>query len=113
MVVLKRINGIISALLELVTLAVLGYWGFHAAESLWLKWALAIGVPLGVFTLWGLFLVPRAGQRASGLLTVLVSLALFYLAALILFQSNQPALGAIMLVVAAINRTLLVVWQQR
>ncbi len=113
MAVLKRINRIISSLLELATLAALGYWGFHAAESLWLKWALALGMPLVVFMLWGLFLVPRAGQQTTGLLTVMVSLVLFYLAALILFQSNQPGLGIVMLAVTAINRTLMVVWKQR
>ena len=112
MAVLKRINRIISSLLELVTLAVLGYWGFQLAENPWLKWALALGVPFAVFMLWGLFIVPRAGQRTSGLLTVIVSLVLFYLAALILFQSHQPVLGAVMLGVAAINRTLMVVWKQ-
>jgi hypothetical protein len=37
---------------------------------------------------------------------------MFFLAAFALFAANQPVLGAAMLIVAAVNRTLVVVWKQ-
>lgn len=93
-------------------LAAFGYWGFHAVENPWLRWVAAIGVPLVVFILWGLFLAPRAGYRADSTLVVVMSVVLFYLAALALFAAHQPALAAAMAVLAVINRTLVVVWKQ-
>ena len=112
MAILKTINLVLSFLLEIAMLAAFGYWGFHTGESLWLKLALGIGVPLVVFILWGLFLAPRAGYRADSTLGVIMSLGLFYLAALALYQSNQPVLGTAMIVLALINRTLVVIWKQ-
>ena len=112
MAILRAINTGVSFLLELAMLVALGYWGFRTPESLWLKWALGIGVPLLVAILWGLFLAPKAGQRMGSTLGVTVSLCLFYLAALALFQTKHPALGTAMVVLAAINRTLVVVWKQ-
>lgn len=112
MAILKKTNTVLSTLLEIAMLIAFGYWGFRTGESVWLKWVLGIGVPLAVFITWGLLLAPRAGQRVSSTLGVIVSLPLFYCAALVLFQANQPALGAAMLVAAAINRTLVVIWKQ-
>ncbi len=108
----KNINVVVSFLLEIAMLLAFGYWGFHIGQSLWLKLALGIGVPLVVIFLWGLFLAPRAGYRAGSTLGVVVSLGLLYLAAGALFLADQPVLGAAMLLVSAINRTLVVVWNQ-
>ena len=112
MAILRAINTGVSFLLELAMLVALGYWGFRTPESLWLKWALGIGAPLLVVILWGLFLAPKAGQRMGSTLGVTVSLCLFYLAALALFQTGHPALGATMVVLTIINRTLVVVLRQ-
>jgi len=98
--------------LQIAMLAAFGYWGFHAVEDPWLRWVAAIGVPLVLFVLWRLFLAPRAGQRADSTLYVAVSVVLFNLAALAFFGTNQPYLGAAMLVPTVINRTLVVIWKQ-
>jgi hypothetical protein len=65
-----------------------------------------------VFVLWGLFLAPRAGKRIDSTIGVTFSFVLFCLAALALFFTNRPVLGALMLALTVINRTLLVVWNQ-
>lgn len=112
MAILKRINTILSFFLEIVMFAIFVYWGFHTGESLWLKLALGIGVPVVVFIVWGVFLAPEAGQRVKGSAGVVVSVLLFYLAVLMLFQTRHLVLGTIMLVIVALNRTLAVIWRQ-
>jgi hypothetical protein len=109
---LKAINKGLSFLLEIAMLAAFGYWSFHAVENQWLRWVAAIGVPLVVFILWGLFLAPVAGRRTDSTLCVAASVVLFNLAALAFFSTNQPYLGATMLILTIINRTLVVIWKQ-
>ena len=112
MATLKRINVVVSFLLEIAMLLAFGYWGFHTGQSLWLKLVLGIGAPLAVIVLWGFFLAPRAGYRAGSTLGVVLTLGLFYLAAAALLLADQPVLAAAMLVISAINRTLVVIWKQ-
>lgn len=112
MVVLKRINAWVSLLLEIAMIAAFAYWGFHATETVWLKWVLGIGAPLAAFIIWGLFLTPRAGQPSNPTMQIIVSLGLLYLAALALYQAGQPSLANIMILVIAVNRTLVALWRQ-
>src|SRR5512143_2033180 len=106
MAILKAINAGLSFLLEIAMLAAFGYRSYHAVENPWLKWVLAIGAPLVVVILWGLFLAPRASRRAGSTTGIIASTGLFCLAALALFLTDQPYLGAAMLVLTVINRTL-------
>lgn len=109
---LKRVNLALSWLLEIAMLAAFAYWGLRTGSSLWLKLLLGIGAPVAVIFLWGVLLAPRSGRRVQSTLGLVLSLALFYLAALALYQAQQPALGAVMLIAAALNRTLAVIWKQ-
>lgn len=112
MEMLKRANVIVSFLLELAMLLAFGYWGFHTGQNLWLKLALGLGVPLVVIVVWGLFLAPRAVNRADSTLGIVMTWGLFCLAALALLHAGRPVLCAAMLAAAAINRTLVVAWKQ-
>lgn len=109
---LKKLNIIVSFLLEMAMLLALGYWGFRTGQGLWLKLLLGIGVPLAVIIVWGLFLAPKAANRVGSTLGVAMSLGLFYLSAAALLLAKQPVLAVVILVVAAINRTLVVTWKQ-
>jgi len=109
---LKSLNVVISFLLEIAMLLAFGYWGFRTGQGLWLKLLLGIGVPLAVIIVWGLFLAPKAANRAGATFGVAITLILFYLAAAALLLAKQPVLAAVMMVVAAINRTLIVIWKQ-
>ena len=77
-----------------------------------LKLALGLGVPLVVIVVWGLFLAPRAVNRADSTLGIVMTWGLFCLAALALLHAGRPVLCAAMLAAAAINRTLVVAWKQ-
>jgi hypothetical protein len=112
MAVAKQVNLAVSFLLEISMLAAFAYWGFHAAANPWLRWLLAIAAPAAAVIVWGLFLAPKARRRVASNVGIVVSFGMFFLAAAGLFVSNQPIWGAAMLIVAAINRALAVVWKQ-
>ncbi len=112
MAVLKAVNTTLSFLLELAMLAAFAYWGYHAVDNPVLRWVAAIGLPAAVAVVWGFFLAPRAARRANRTVGVVASLALFCLAALALFITAHPVLGTVMVVLAIINRALLVLWDQ-
>ncbi len=93
-------------------LAAFGYWGFQGEKSLLIKWGLGIGTPLAVAILWGLLLAPKANQRLNIIRGTLLSLGLFCLAALALYQTNHPTLAIALALIAIINRLLVLLWQQ-
>ena len=51
-------------ILELCALIATGYWGYNQTDS-WMKYVLAIGVPLIFGVLWGLFAVPNDRSRSG------------------------------------------------
>ena len=79
--------------LELAGLFALGYWGWTQHEGI-LRVLLAIGVPLIGATLWGVFRVDnmpgKAPVRVPGWVRLLLELAYFGTATLLLFAANQP-----------------------
>lgn len=109
---LKGFNYLLSFLLELAMLFAFGYFGFHSGSSGLVKWSLALGIPLLVAVLWGLFFAPNAKRRFSVLPGVLLSLGLFLLAAWGLWQTGQPVAAWMLAGVAVMNRGLVVVWKQ-
>jgi hypothetical protein len=109
---LKALNAGVAFLLELAMLAALSYWGFQGEKSVWIKWGLGIGIPLAVAILWGIFLAPRANQRLNIIGGTLMSLGLFCLAAIALYQTNHPTLAVTLVVIAIVNRVLVILWKQ-
>ena len=109
---LKAINTGLAFLLELAMLAAFGYWGFHGEKSVWMKWGLGIGTPLAVAILWGLCLAPKANHRLNITEGLILSLGLFCLAALALYQTDHLALAIVLAVIAIVNRVLALLWKQ-
>ena len=77
------INLGVRFLLEMVSLVILGSWGWHQAEGL-LSYVLAIGVPIFAASLWGIFTVPDDPSRSGsapvpipGFLRLLLEFAFF------------------------------------
>lgn len=107
MLILKSINLAVRFLLELCILAALGYWGFHIGKSLFLKAAVGIGAPLLAAVVWGTFLSPKASIPLPRLQGLLLEIAVFGLAAAALYAAGRPALCAVFVVIAVINRIFL------
>ena len=109
---LKNTNLGLSFFLELAMLAGFGYWGFHGDKSVWMKWVLGIGLPLVVIVVWGLWFAPQAEHRLNATSGITLSMILFLLAAIALFDAQQPVLAIIFAVLIIVNGALTFVWMQ-
>ena len=109
--VLKSINLALAFFLELAMLAAYAFWGFQSGPTTILKIVLAIGIPLLVAVIWGLFMAPRSTKRLQGVAYLALKVVLFGLAiaALIAIGYRASAIG--FAAVFVINTILLYVWQ--
>ena len=110
--ILKGINIALSFLLELAMLIAIGYWGYHGSPNTLTRWTLAIGLPLILVIVWGIFFAPRSNRRLPAIPGSLLSLGLFLLAAFALYQSDQPTAGITLAIISVVNRILVLYWKQ-
>ncbi len=109
---LKTINAILAFFLELAMFAVFSYWGFHGEKNILAKWFLGIGTPLAVAILWGVFLSPNAEHRLDITAGTVLSLVLFLLAVMAIYQTNHPALAIAFASIVIVNQIFLFLWKQ-
>ncbi|MCE7984431.1 MAG: DUF2568 domain-containing protein [Caldilinea sp. CFX5] len=88
------------------------YWGWQSGQRGPTQWGLTIGLPLLAILVWGEECAPKARWRLSITPGLLLSLGLFLLAALALYQTQQPVAALVLAVVAILNRLLAFLWQQ-
>jgi Protein of unknown function (DUF2568) len=107
----KPLNLALKFLLELAALAAVGLWGASAAGGL-AAVALAVGLPVILAVLWGMFAAPRARRRLPLALRAPFELGVFALAALALWQAAAAVWGVCFAVIAAANAVLLTAFDQ-
>jgi len=95
------INLALRFALELAALAIMGFWGWRQGEG-WLRFILAVSVPLVFAVLWGVFAVPDDPSRSGsapipvpGLLRLLLELAFFTLGAWMLHRLGFAQYAAV------------------
>jgi len=93
------INLIFRFGLEIAALTAFGIWGWNQADG-WLKFILALGIPLLASVLWGIFAVPDDPSRSGkapfpvpGLVRLALELVFFILACLAFIQKEMPVIG--------------------
>ncbi|MEN2284435.1 YrdB family protein [Algoriphagus sp. SE2] len=93
------INLIVRFLLEMIALISIGAWGWNKTDGI-NRYILAIGLPLLMAVIWGVFAVPndpsRSGQTVvvtSGIVRLVIELTIFVLATLAIFNSGQQKLS--------------------
>lgn len=109
---LKYVNLALAFGLELAALAALGYWGWHASAELPLQLGLALGAPLLMAVVWGLWLAPRAAQRLPNPARAALQLGIFGIAALALVGAGQPGPAITFAGLVVVNTLLLHIWHQ-
>jgi Protein of unknown function (DUF2568) len=110
---LKSANLALAFLVELAALVAFAWWGYQTGQGTLAKIALAIGAPLAVAVFWGLFVAPRAVFTLSPFWRSTLAMIVFGAGAIALFATGQTALAWIFLVVAVLNRILLLAWAQQ
>ena len=103
MQVFKFIHQLVAFLLELVMLAIFGYWGFKSDHTQALKWIAGFGLPLIAIVLWGIFAAPRSAHRLPFPYQILFGWALFGLAGYMLYQTGHKTMAALFLSIAFLS----------
>jgi hypothetical protein len=109
---LRYANLTLRFLLELATLAALGYWGVQVGDGPLLKVVLGVGAPLLAAVLWGVFGSPRALRPLPQPWHLLLEGLVFGSAVLALIAAGQPVLGVVFGVLLVGNRLLMHLWKQ-
>jgi len=88
------INLALRFLLELAALAAVAVWGWRTGDG-WLRYALAIGLPLVLAVVWAVFRVPNdpgpAPVATPGVARLIIELAFFGFAAWALYDIGALA----------------------
>ena len=84
-------------LLELALLAALAVGGWNLSETTWLQLLLAIALPVVTASVWGLLLSPKARVKAPLPIRVVIELALFVLAAALLWAAGLAVVATALL----------------
>jgi hypothetical protein len=106
------LNLALRFLLELSTLASLGFWGLQTGNG-FSAWLLMVAVPALAAVMWGTFAVPGDPSRSGkapvpvpGPIRLALELAFFASAISALFQVGAPQLGWVMSVLVLLHYTL-------
>jgi len=93
------INLAIRFILELSALAAVEMWGWRQGEG-WMRYLFALGIPIAVAVIWGVFAVPNDPSRSGtavvavpGLLRLGIELVVFALAVWALGNMGYAKLG--------------------
>jgi hypothetical protein len=85
-------------LLELALLAALALGGWSVGEATWSRWLLAVALPVVAAAVWGLLLSPKARLSLPLAPRLVLELALFALAASLLWATGQRAFAVVLFV---------------
>jgi len=102
-------NLIIRFILEITTLIVVGMWGWHQGDG-WMRYVWAIGVPMGMSVIWGVFNVPgdisRSGSApvvVHGIVRLLIELVFFACGAWAMMSLGYFSTGQAFIVVVVLH----------
>lgn len=103
---IKGINTGLSFLLELLALAIFGYFGYQLNLPGWARVLAAVTIPLVVAILWGIFAAPNSGKRLAGFSLLAFKTLIFGAAILALYYVDYPTPAIILAVIVAVNLAL-------
>lgn len=93
------INLTIRFLLEIIALISIGTWGWNKTDGFY-RYILAIGLPVLIAVIWGIFAVPndpsRSGQTVvvtSGIIRLGIEFSIFAIATLAIFNIGQQKIS--------------------
>lgn len=94
--------------LEIGTLLVLGYWGYHISTVPFLRWSLAIALPLSAAAVWSIFGSPGSRVKSRPVVKLGLGTSIFGLTTIGLFATSHPYLAIGFAVVVTLDTLLLV-----
>jgi len=110
---LRLANEALAFLLEVAALVAVGMWGYHVGPGTAAKLGLAVGLPVVVAVVWGLFAAPRAVVKLPLAGVLAVKAVVFAAAAVALYAAGHPVPALVFAVVVVANTVVLTAGRQR
>ncbi|WP_433296701.1 YrdB family protein [Actinoplanes sp. CA-030573] len=101
---MRAFNLALRFALELCALAALAYGGWHLPGPVWFRILAAIALPLLGAVIWARWVAPRASHPLPDPQRLIPEWVVFGGATVALILTGHPILGAILAVLAAVNR---------
>ncbi|MGE7217436.1 YrdB family protein [Priestia koreensis] len=108
---LKVLNLLVRFSLELFALGSLVYWGLQFGKGS-MKIVLAVGAPLLLGIVWGIFGSPRSQIQLPVPIHLVLEILVFGLPFIALYTTGKHDLAFIYIISAIINRILMYMWGQ-
>ncbi len=103
------VNLAVRLVLELAALIAMGAWGWQLTDG-WLRFVLALAIPIGAAVLWGTFAVPNDPSRSGrapivtpGIIRLVLELAVFGFGTWALLQIGLDRLAWIMSTIVVVH----------
>ncbi len=103
------LNLALRFMLEVAALISMGLWGWQQSNG-WLRWLLALGLPLIAAIIWGAFAVPNDPSRSgaapipvSGIIRLAIEAAVFGSAVWALYDVGLPRLGLTLAIIVVLH----------
>jgi hypothetical protein len=109
---IKILNQVAAFSLELFMLASLAYSGFQIGKTTAWKYGLAVGLPVIVMILWGLFAAPKANYRLEPGYRFVFELGLFLVSAVLLYKTGQEKTALVFGGIAVLSQVAALVMEQ-
>ncbi|MFF5994959.1 YrdB family protein [Lysinibacillus sp. KU-BSD001] len=101
------VNLLLRFLLEIATLAIIGYWGLQQGNSYLTKILFCTGLLVVTISIWATFGAPKASLALEGISLLTLELVIFGIAAVILWTTLKPAMAVVFVIAVSINRVLI------
>lgn len=104
---IRTINLGVAFLLELAVLLAVGYWGFSLTHGAAVRLLTALGGPLLMAILWGVFAAPKASAPLNGVAGVAFRIMWFGVGALAFWFAGTPLAALVLAALYAANALML------
>ncbi|MCA9347686.1 YrdB family protein [Candidatus Saccharibacteria bacterium] len=109
---IKSINVGIRFILELTLLFVFAYSSYRIFDNIFVRWFLAIALPLVVASIWGYYVAPKSQHILAMPWRSIIVVILYSLATIFLAKAGQGKLAVYFMGVFAVNEILIILWKQ-
>jgi len=104
------VNLIVRFLLEISALIAGGLWGWNWGDNVWMHYLLAIGIPVLMASIWGIFAVPEDPSRSGkspvitpGIIRLMIEFSFFGFACCALYDLNYMPLSYVFGIITIIH----------
>lgn len=109
--IVKALNAVLAFGLELAMLAAFARFGYTVASGA-MRWVLAIGLPIVVMIMWGIWTAPNSSTRLEQPLLLCFELGIMLVAAYLVWRGGNILLAGIFAGLAVVSQVIALILKQ-